>query len=156
MEGAEVYRLVGEVVGVDDDCRDRDVLVAAIATAARLQAWLEGRNVRLAARLAEVTVRPSRVVADAARTSARDADRVLDRAKTVDAIPALGEALDNGTVSGGHVDAVGRVLRQLEPCHREALSSSAGWLLKLAATSTRPSCTRRLRARWTSSAPRTA
>ncbi len=38
------------------------------------------------------------------------------------AIPALGEALDAGSVSGGHVDAVGRVLRQLEPCHRDALS----------------------------------
>ena len=134
MEGAEVHRLVGEVIGVDDDCRDREVLVAAVATVARLRAWLDGRNVRLAAGLAEVSARPEQVVADAARTSTRDADRVLDRARTVDAIPALGEALDAGTVSGGHVDAVGRVLRQLEPCHREALAASAGWLVKLAAT----------------------
>ena len=34
------------------------------ATVARLQAWLDGRNVRLAARLAEVTVRPEQVVAE--------------------------------------------------------------------------------------------
>ena len=85
--------------------------------------------------LAEVAARPSRLMADAARTSARDADRVLDRARTVEAIPALGEALDAGTVTGGHVDAVGRVLRQLEPCHRDALAASAGWLVKLASTS---------------------
>ena len=136
MEGAEVHRLVTEVIGVDDDCRDREVLVAAVAKVARLQAWLDGRNVRLAAGLAEVAARPSRLVAEAARTSARDADRVLDRARTVDAIPALGEALDNGTVSGGHVDAVGRVLRQLEPRHHEALTSSAGWVVKLARQST--------------------
>ncbi len=58
MEGAEVHRLVGEVIGVDDDCRDREVLVAAVATVARLQAWLDGRNVRLAAGLAEVAARP--------------------------------------------------------------------------------------------------
>ena len=115
MEGAEVHRLVGEVIGVDDDCHDREVLVAAVATVARLRAWLDGRDVRLAAGLAEVTTRPSRLVAQAARTSARDADRVLERSRTVTAIPALGEALDNGTVTGGHVDAVGRVLRQLEP-----------------------------------------
>ena len=51
---------------------------------------------------------------------------------TVDVIPALGEALDAGTVTGGHVDAVGRVLRELEPGHREALAASAGWLVKLA------------------------
>ena len=134
MEVAEVHRLVTEVLGVDDDCRDREVLVAAVATVARLQAWLDGRNVRFAAGLAEVAARPARLVAEAARTSARDADRVLDRARTVEAIPALGEALDNGTVSGGHVDAVGRVLRQLEPRHRDALTASAGWLVKLAAT----------------------
>ena len=117
-----------EVVGVDDDCRDREVLVAAIATAARLRAWLDGRNVRMAARLAEVTTRPEQIVAQAARTSVRDADRVVERSRTVSAIPALGEALDNGTVSGGHVDAVGRVLRQLEPAHRDTLTASAGWL----------------------------
>ena len=115
MEGAEVHRLVTEVIGVDDECRDREVLVAAIATAARLQAWLDGRNVRMAARLAEVTTRPEQIVAQAARTSVRDADRVVERSRTVSAIPALGAALDNGTVTGGHVDAVGRVLRQLEP-----------------------------------------
>ena len=144
MEGAEVHRLVGEVIGVGDDCRDREVLVAAVATVARLQAWLDGRNVRMAARLAEVTVRPARLVADAARTSARDADRVLDRARTVEVLPALGEALDAGTVTGGHVDAVGRVLRQLEPRHHEALTSAAGWLVKLAADARpRPSCRRR-------------
>jgi hypothetical protein len=136
MEGAEVHRLVGEVIGVADDCRDREVLVAAVATVARLQAWLDGRNVRLAVGLAEVAARPSRLVAEAARTPARDADRVLDRARTVEAIPALGEALDAGSVSGGHVDAVGRVLRQLEPSHRDALAASAGWLVKLAREST--------------------
>ena len=40
-------------------CRDREVLAAAVATVARLQAWLDGRDVRLAAGLAEV-VGPSR------------------------------------------------------------------------------------------------
>ena len=73
-------------------------------------------------------------MAGAARTSTRDAGRVVERARTVAAIPALGAALDAGTVSGGHVDAVGRVLRQLEPCHRDALAASAGWLVGLAAT----------------------
>ena len=137
MEGAEVHRLVAEVIGVDDDCRDREVLVAAVATVARLQAWLDGRNVRLAAGLAEVTARPEQLVADAARTSARDADRVLDRARTVEAIPALGEALDAGTVTGGHVDAVGRVLRQLEPCHRDALGG-VGRVARQAGRDSRP------------------
>ena len=111
---------------------------------ARLRAWLDGRDVRLAAGLAEVTVRPEQIVAEAARTSTRDADRVMERARTVAAIPALGEALDAGTVSGGHVDAVGRVLRQLEPCHRDALGG-VGRVARQAGLDDRPrlSCTRR-------------
>ena len=131
-----MQRLVGEVAGVDPCCRDREVLAAAVGSVARLRAWLDGRDVAFAAGLAEVTARPEQIVAQAARTSTRDADRVLERARTVDAIPALGEALDAGTVTGGHVDAVGRVLRQLEPCHRDALAASAGWLVGLASTST--------------------
>ena len=115
-----MQRLVGEVIGVDDDCRDREVLAAAVATVARLRGWLDGRDVRVggpAGRGRRLV--PSRSWPSAARTSTRDADRVLERARTVEAIPALGAALDNGTVDGGHVDAVGRVLRQLEPCHRD-------------------------------------
>ena len=144
MEGAEVHQLVTEVLGVGDDCRDREVLVAAVATVARLQAWLDGRNVRLAAQLTQVTTRPEQLVTQATRTSVRDADRVVERSRTVSAIPALGEALDNGTVTGGHVDAVGRVLRQLEPGPRERCwpPRPGGWL---AWPQGRPqgSCTRR-------------
>ncbi len=65
MEGAEVHRLVGEVIGVDDDCRDREVLAAAVATVARLRALARrARRARSAARLAEVTARPEQVVAE--------------------------------------------------------------------------------------------
>ena len=138
-----MQRLVGEVAGVDPCCRDREVLAAAVACVARLRAWLDGRDVAFAAGLAEVSARPEQIVAEAARTSARDADRVLERAHTVDAIPALGAALDNGTVNGGHIDAVGRVLRQLEPCHLETLASSAGWLVSSLRRRRRPSCARR-------------
>ena len=136
-------QLVGEVAGVDPCCRDREVLVAAVGSVARLQAWLDGRNAAFAAGLAKVTVRPEQVVAQAARTSTRDADRVLDRARTVEAIPALGEALDAGRCRAAMSTLSAGSCAQLEPGHRDAVACSAGWLVELASTSRRPSCTRR-------------
>src|SRR5215831_11728983 len=129
METVEVIGLVGAVAGVDPACRDRDVLCSAVTAAARLRAWLDGQDVRLAARLAEVVSFPEQAIADSARTSLRDAGRVLDRARTVDAMPALAEALSGGALSGAQVDVVGRALRRLEPSQREALIDRADRLV---------------------------
>jgi hypothetical protein len=69
METAEVQRLVASVGGVDPACRDRDVLCAAVAASARLRAWLDGQEVRLAAQLAEVVSFPEQILAESSRTS---------------------------------------------------------------------------------------
>ena len=137
MEGAEVHRLVGEVIGVDDDCRDREVLVAAVATVARLQAWLDGRNVRLAARLAEVAARPG--------TARGRGGPHLGAGRR----PGPGPGPDRGGDPG-----VGRSARRRDRCRAAMstpwggscaswnratgtrLAASAGWLVKLASTST--------------------
>ena len=41
----EVHRLIEEVAGVDPDCGDREILVAALAAVARLRAWLDACDV---------------------------------------------------------------------------------------------------------------
>ena len=61
-------------------------------------AGLAGRARRgLAAQLAEVASFPEQAIAQAARSSLRDAGRVLDRARTAQAMPPLGDALSAGT-----------------------------------------------------------
>ena len=125
METAEVIELVGAVAGIDPACRNRDVLCSAIAASARLRAWLDSRDVQLAAQLAELASFPEQAIADAAGTSLRDASRVLDRARTVEAMPALGDALASGGMSGAKVDVVGAALRRLEPAQRPALIEQA-------------------------------
>ena len=132
--GAKV--LVEVVGGVDPGCRDRAMLTGAVGALARLRAWLDGREVELAALLAQVASFPEQAIADAARSSLRDAGRVLERAQTTATVVELGEALAAGSVSGGHVDVVGRVLRRLEPHQRRRLVDRAQWLVEVAAGAT--------------------
>ena len=85
-----MQELVGWVGSVDPACRDREVLTTAVASVGRLQSWVEGQRVRLAGQLAEVASFPEKTLADAARSSLRDAERDLERGRTIDAMPALG------------------------------------------------------------------
>ena len=131
-----VQALVAAVGGVDASCRDREVLLAAVGSAARVRAWLDGEDLRLARLLAEVETRAEQTLAGAARTSVRSAEKLLERAATVETLPALGAGMTAGEVTAGHVDAVTNVLRQAEPQIRDALVAEAGWIAQQAATST--------------------
>jgi hypothetical protein len=136
MRLAEVHELVTAVGGVDLACRDRAALSAAVAAAARLRAWLDGRDVALAAQLEEATSYPEKVLADAARTSLKEAERTVRRVRTTRELPELGEALTAGAVSGAHVDMAGDALARLEPGQRRALIDREGWLVGVAERST--------------------
>jgi hypothetical protein len=136
MELAEVHGLVEAVATVDPACRELPVLSAAAASCARLRSWLDGREVALAAQTAQASSYPEKVLADAARTSVKDAERTVTRAETARVLPPLGEALTAGTVSGAHVDVAGQALRQLEPHQRSALVERAQWLVRAAQQST--------------------
>jgi hypothetical protein len=136
MRVAEVHELIDRITAVAPGCRDRAELAGAVGAAARIRAWLDGRDVGLAAQLAQVASFPEQDIADAARTSLRDASRTLERAHTAETMPALGDALAAGAISGAHVDVVGRALRQLEPHVRHQLVGRAEQVAALAARAT--------------------
>jgi hypothetical protein len=136
MEVSEVQGLVGRVGSVDPACRDRGELTAALAASARVRAWLDGREVALAAQLGDVASFPEADLAAAGRSSHRDAERVLERSRTVASFPLLGEALAGGEVSGGHVDVLGRAWRRLEPHARSELVARSSRLVEVAKSST--------------------
>jgi hypothetical protein len=136
MRLAEVHELVETVGGVDPGCRDRAELSAAVAASARLRAWLDGRDVAIAAQVEQVASYPEKVLADASRTSLRDAERTVQRNRTTRLLPQLGAALADGFVSGIHVDVAGRALGHLEPGQRHALVDRADWLVGMAQRST--------------------
>ena len=131
MKTSEVQSLVERVAAVSSDCVDWGVLQAAVGEVRRLRSWVDGREVLLARLVAEVSSFPEKSLSEAARTSLRDAERVLERAGTVGRIPAVEVSLDAGRLSGGHVDVLTRVLRQLEPGVRSKLVDAAPYLVIL-------------------------
>ncbi len=68
-------KLIETISTITPGCRDRDRLAAAVASVARLRAWLDGRDAQLASQLAQVASFPEQAIAEAARTSLRDAGR---------------------------------------------------------------------------------
>ena len=134
MKTAEVHSLVERVAAVASDCSDWGVLKAGVEDVRRLKSWVEGREVVLAQLAAKVSSFPEKSLAEAGRTSLRNGERLLGRAETAGAVPALGESLDAGRVSGEHVDVLTRALRGVEPAVRDKLIDQGDRLAKIAET----------------------
>ena len=143
---AEVHELVERVAAVDASCADWGVLQGAIEDLRRLKAWVEGREVVVARAVAAVSSFPEKSLAEAGRTSLRQAEVVLGLAGTTEVVPALGSSLEAGRVSGEHVDVVTRALRQLEPAVRARLVEAVPGLVPIAEQSTADEFARAVRA----------
>ena len=61
-------------------------------------------------------------MANAARSSQKKAKRALRRNETTKETPKLGKALEEGNVSGEHVDAAGAALRGVDADKRQELA----------------------------------
>lgn len=91
-------------------CADRAALEGWLRSIAVVRSWLASAEVDLAARLAACASFPEQAIAEAGRGSQSDASRVLERSGTLGSVPALADALDDGSVTPGHVDAVTKTL----------------------------------------------
>jgi hypothetical protein len=145
LDFVEVHRLVDQVVAVDDACSDPVVLRAAVADLRRLRSWLESREVALARLVAAVSSYPEKTLAEAAGSTLCQAEQVVRRADVAEQVPAFGASLDRGRVTGDHVDALGRVMRQLSPEARAGLVERAESLVAIAEVSTADEFARTLR-----------
>jgi hypothetical protein len=145
MELGEVRRLIERVAGVDPSCADRVVLESAVGDVRRLRSWVEAREVLLARRIGEVSSFPEKSLADASRSTIRQAEQVLRRAETTDEMPGLAGSLEGGRVSGDHVDVFGRALRNLGAAQRQVLADDAARLVLIAEQSTPEEFARTLR-----------
>src|SRR3954447_4891911 len=104
MDGADLHRLLDDIVGVPADCADRERLQSLLGDVHRLKSWCQGRELWAAKRLKEASPVPE--MDSGAGTDLAEAMKLAERADTVAAIPGLGEALDAGVVSAGHVDVL--------------------------------------------------
>jgi Domain of unknown function (DUF222) len=136
MKTEEVQRLVERVAAVAADCADWGALKPAVDDLRRLKSWVDGREVMFARLTAATSCFPEKSLAEAGQTSLHQAEKVIRRAGTVELVPALGESLDAGRLSAGHVDAFTRALREVEPGVRSRLVGAAPGLVMLGEQST--------------------
>lgn len=129
-----------------DDAAGRDDLEAALREVGRLQSWLAGTKAALTSKLAAQVSFPEQTLAECTRSTTRDAIKDKERADTLDRTPGLATALDEASVTAGHVDEVTRAVKSLDSDQRAELFDrlETGGLLDVAAVATVEQWRRRL------------
>ena len=145
MDLDEVCDLV-RAVALLDDGSDRAEITAGFQKLTRLRAWCDSREVKAGRLLARECAYPEKVMADAARSSMRDAKRVIDRATTLDEVPSFEPAMAAGQVGAAHVDVVGTALRQFDGEKRREIATRLDRLVGVAGVATPDEWARRVRA----------
>ena len=127
--------------GADSDASS---VAAALVAVRELDGWLASRKAMLVGRLQEVSSFPEATIADADRTSIGAATTSTERSDTLASTPKLADALGDGAITAGHVDAVTRTSTGLDPDQREELLERADQLVAVAAAGTVDEFRRRL------------
>jgi len=136
---------VDEVFGLVRDT-DPDVLDAAeldefMGRVAELKAWCDARLVRATRRQRALAAQgraaePRSSLANHGRTSGKDAATADQREQVCSDLPGFEDALTDGTISAGHVDAVAAATRDLDDAERAEFHGEADSLLGEAAEQT--------------------
>ena len=133
------------VAALDVSVAERAELEAALASAGRVQGWLDAFVLRVARRLEEVVSFPEKMIADAERSELRAGERVVQRSRTAEQAPVFETALAAGAVRKGHLDTLGQALRRLGPDQQVQLLADADRSVATAAKATVEDFTRTLR-----------
>jgi hypothetical protein len=134
MDRAALIERVGRVDAVcADPAAAADSVTEALVAVREIVGWAESRKAKLVARLEDVSSFPESAIADADRCSLGAATRTKERSETLAATPNLADALGDGAITAGHIDAVTRTTKQLDAEQREELLEKADELAALAA-----------------------
>ena len=138
---SSVAARVAALDGLDASSLDRGGVQAALSSLGVVRGWHDGLHVRLTRRLAELaeespSVFPEADIAAAAKTTRRSAHRASKRARALDAVPQLEQAMAAGQCSSDHADALARTLDRLGAEQREELAANGDRLAAIAASST--------------------
>ena len=142
---AAIERLERVVSTRSDSDAVGDDLTAALRASKELGSFLAAADADLAGRLAAATSFPEAAIAEVSRESLGSASKTIERSHTLEAVPGLAEALDEAMVTAGHVDAVTRGAKGLEPEQRQELFDRADELVDVAAGTTVAQFSQRIR-----------
>jgi hypothetical protein len=127
----EVYRSVRDT---DPEVLDSDELDAYLRHVAELKAWCDARQVRATRRqrsLAEQgrAADPRSSLSNHGRTSTKEAQTASEREQVCTALPGFEDALADGTIAAGHVDAIATATKGLDDDERAEFVGEASSLL---------------------------
>lgn len=146
MEIAAVLERVERLAGAGaDGAVSKLDLESGLVAAREIEAWVESRRAAIVTQLAAVDSFPEATIAKAAKTSVGKASKSTERAGTLVDSPRLAEALGDGAVTSGHVDAVTRAGKQLDQAQRAELLNRVESLVDVAAAATVEEFDRRVR-----------
>ena len=118
-----------------DAAASGDIKAALVATR-QIRAWADAQEASLIVQLGRVEAFCEPTIAEAGKCSLGKANQATERAATLDATPLLADALADGAITAGHVDALTRGSKQLNDDQRDALFDRANELADVAAAAT--------------------
>ena len=119
MEIAGVVERVERITAVRaDPAASKSAISAGLVAVREIEAWCAAQHAGLVGQLRAVDSFPEKTVADASKGSLGQATKSTERSVTLEATPSLAGALGDGAITAGHVDAVTRTSKKLEPAQR--------------------------------------
>ncbi|MGH9135446.1 MAG: DUF222 domain-containing protein [Acidimicrobiales bacterium] len=120
---------------------DRDELAVIVRRSLRVRGWLDSIDANVAARTARLAAEgraeaPADLLSGGGRRGQREADAAARRGTLCEQMPAVGDALADGTVSAGHVDALANAARGLDDTGKQRLADCEEALVNAAASMT--------------------
>ena len=125
----------------EPDEKDRDGLDGLVRRSLRLRGWLDAVDARIAGRAARLAAEgngeaPATVLTGGGRRAKRDAEAAAARGTVCARMPAVADALADGTIGAGHVDAIVNATRHLDDDATTELVEHSAELVDAAATMT--------------------
>ncbi len=124
---------------------ERSTVEAALVAEREVRAWLDAANSDLVALLSAQASFPEAAVAEVSRCTAREASRATERSATLDRSPVFAHALNDGAVTAGHIDAITRGAKRVDPARRDELLGRIDALVDVASAATPEQFERRIR-----------
>jgi hypothetical protein len=129
-----VTERVERIISVRADAgAGRDAITAGLVATREIAAWLAAQEAGLVAQLSKVESFPEATIAEASRGSLSAANTTRGRSETLSDTPSLAAAMEDGQVTAGHVDAVTRAAKQVDPDQRDDVLACADSLADIAA-----------------------
>ncbi len=145
MEIAGVVERVQAIAAVRaNPAAQADLIESGLVAVREVQAWCDAQHAGLVDRLSEVDSFPEQRIAKASKTSLGQAAKSTERSTTLRKTPSLADALDDGAITGDHVDAVTRASKKVPAAKRDELLDRADALAEVAKAGTVDEFARRL------------